>query len=411
MKITTIIVPVTTALFCSLLTSLFYSIVTYAATDENALHVEYAGGSSEPYVVMTDPGEKYTISQSYSWVRDETSRYNLVSYSVDDGDYIDISRKARGDFILDILMDSPHSVRFLAVVQYPISVGGTSELTIDFSPPSPTHDNWFDLNSEVTISVPYTTTAESPGTRQQLVSWSFDKSAAKHIAQSDNESDSFTTKVRMSGPHTIEFVTKTQHYVNVISEYGTATSSGWYDVGTTATISMIPPMEEFLVQHSFAGWDGAAIIAPSEGYSASIIIDSPKTVVAKWTADYSQLLMLVVAGIATAGGIAAVTLKKKMKGKLPSSARITNSATVYEEAPQQISPTTTLSVSASAVVVEQQQPDENNNNSGSSNSYQNQIMEYALQKSIEKLEMLCTSGMISDAKFSRIKQELEQMFH
>ena len=401
------IVIVTTALFCFLLTSLLSSIVSYAA-GEVALHVQYAGGSAEPFIVMTDPGAKYTITQPYSWVRDETSRYNLVSYSVDDGDYIEISRTARGDFTLDVQMDSPHFVKFLAVIQYPISVGGNSDLTVSFSPASPTHDNWFDLNSEVTISVPYNS-AELSGTRQQLVSWSFDRGALNNIGlRDDNESGSFTTKVIMSRPHTIEFSAKTQHYVNIISEYGGATPSGWYDAGSTVAISSIPPTGEFLVYHKFAVWDGA-VIGSSEAYSTSIIVDSPKTLAAKWTTDYTQLAILVIA--TAAGATAAVTLAKKKKMKARSAGIIADSVIAYEQRGQQMGPTgnlpapeqhdTELQQNSSAVVVEVKQFDKDR-------SYQNQIMEYALLKSIEMLETFRTSGMISDAKFSKIKEELEQ---
>lgn len=398
----------TTAILAAALLFLLSASPSYAGAQERyQLNVEYAGGSAEPYIVMTDAGTSYTITQPYSWVRDETSRYNLVSYSVDGGDYFNISRNARGDFTLDIQMDSPHTVRFLAVIQYPIAVGG-SNLAVSFSPPSPTHDNWFDLNSEVSISVPYVT--ESAGTRERLVAWSFDRSAANPIAPADGGSDSFTTKITMSRPRAVDFSTKTQHYVNIISDYGTATPSGWYDAGSTAAISVIPPTGELLVQHKFAGWDGA-VAGSSEAYSTSTIVDSPKTLVARWTVDYTQLVILVLI-TAAGGGLAALTLaKKKMKAKLQSA----GTSTLYE-GPRKTDPATLsepkqegteLRQNSAAILVELPQSDKNIG----SNNYQNEIMDYALQKSIETLQALRTSGMISDAKFSKVKEELEQSFH
>ena len=397
-------------LFCCSL--LVFSIVAAYATEhsnQNELNVKYAGNTADPYIVMVDSGDKYTISQSYSWVRDQTSRYNLVSYSIDNGDFVEISRKARGDFTLDIPMDSSHSVTFLAVIQYPISMDSNSDnLMINFSPASPTHDNWFDANSEVIISVPYTT--ESSGTRQQLASWSIDKSN-KRIIQSDDGSDNFTTEITVSRPYNLEFISKTQHYVNVISEYGQVSGSGWYDASTTANISIKPPAEELLVRHSFAGWEGSVI--ESEGYSALITVDSAKTLMARWTTDYSQLLVLGI-GIAVAAGVATVTLRRRSKTKaLPP---ITNSAIAYETSQQAAS---TVSIPSPPAVVSQQDKEPQQNNAAvveqqaaeNNTSYQNQIMEYAMQKSIERLEAFRSSGVISDAKFARIKEKLERTFH
>ena len=299
-------------------------------------------------------------------------------------------------------MDTSHSITFLAAIQYPISLNSNSDnLMIDYSPPSPTHDNWFDADSKVIISVPYI--IESSGTRQVLTSWSIDKST-KRIAQSD-ESDAFATEIRMSGPYNIEFISKTQHYVNVISEYGSSTGTGWYEEGATAGISARPPAEGLLITHAFAGWDGSII--ESEGYSASIIVDSPKTLTARWTADYSRLVALVIM-IAVSAGAAMIIFRRRSRTKLLPP--ITNSATTYETLQRE----STVSVPSIVAVTSQEQKELQQNNAAvieqSNIGYQSQIMEYVLQKSIEKLETFHTSGIISDAKFSRIKGKLEQTF-
>ena len=86
--------------------------------------MSFENNVSPSYEVMLNPNERFILSQSYSWIRDETSRYNLVSYSIDGSDHIPISRLARGGFTLDVSTDSSHSVVFVAVPQFPIAVEG-----------------------------------------------------------------------------------------------------------------------------------------------------------------------------------------------------------------------------------------------------------------------------------------------
>ena len=92
------------------------------AQSQNRLSVSFENNVAPSYNVSLNPNEKYILSQSYSWIRDQTSRYNLVSYSIDGSEHIPIPRIARGDFTLDISTGSSHSVVFRAVPQFPIEV-------------------------------------------------------------------------------------------------------------------------------------------------------------------------------------------------------------------------------------------------------------------------------------------------
>ena len=118
-------------------------------SSQNTLQVSFVDNTALSYEIELDSNEIYTLSQKYSWVRDQNSRYNLVSYSLDDQDFSHISRQSRGNFILDIPADSSHTVVFSAVTQYPVSIQGVNEYS--FSPKSPTSDNWFDAKSEIKI--------------------------------------------------------------------------------------------------------------------------------------------------------------------------------------------------------------------------------------------------------------------
>lgn len=116
---------------------------------QNTLQVSFLNHTAAAYDLDLDSNEIYTLSQKYSWVRDQNSRYNLVSYSLDGQDFSNISRQSRGNFILDIPADSSHTVVFLAVTQYPVSIQGVKDYSL--SPKSPTNDNWFDAKSEIKI--------------------------------------------------------------------------------------------------------------------------------------------------------------------------------------------------------------------------------------------------------------------
>ena len=119
-------------------------------SSENILHISFEKNTASSYDVYLDPKEKFILQQSYSWIRDQNSRYNLHSYSIDGQEFVPISRLARGTFTIDIPTDSSHSVVFSAVIQYPISIDGADNYS--FSPKSPTNDNWFDAKSEILIT-------------------------------------------------------------------------------------------------------------------------------------------------------------------------------------------------------------------------------------------------------------------
>jgi len=116
---------------------------------QNTLQVSFVNNTATSFELDFDSNEIFTLSQKYSWVRDQNSRYNLVSYSLDGQDFSNVLRQSRGNFILDIPTDSSHTVVFLAVIQYPVSIQGVKEYS--FSPKSPTNDNWFDVKSEIKI--------------------------------------------------------------------------------------------------------------------------------------------------------------------------------------------------------------------------------------------------------------------
>ncbi len=363
------------------------------APAEKPLQVNYAENTAESYTLFIDSG-RYSISQTYSWVRDETSRYNLVSYSIDGGPYVEIPRKARGNFMLDVSMDSGHTVVFQALVQYPVSAATDhEELEIVLNPPSPTGDEWFDVGSDIAITVANKENSGSPGIRQQVVSWSLDSS--KRPAGSEVESSFTTPPIKVAAAHQAKFESQTQYYVRVVTDQGTGTGEGWYDEGSLATVSV--NNEDLFAIHVFDGWDETSGMQLEEK-TETFLVDSPKTLAAKWSPDYSRLGLIAIAPIV--GVIAVILLKKRSRTSEKASAPVRPSHPVQEQVSAS-SPLLSIEQNAEVTRVENRNDDSN---------YAKEIAGYALQKSVEKLQSLRTSGLVSDTKYSKVNEKLEQSF-
>ena len=180
---------------------------------QNTIKVSFENNVLPSIEIPLVIGQPFTLIQSYSWVHDETSRYNLVSYTLDD-ETVNISRDSRGDFTLNIPTDSSHSVVFAAVIQYALSVEGTNDLS--YLPSSPTQDNWFDKGTEVSVNVLKTTEIENNKVRQEITGWSLEKSEFWIIE--DDDSTSFTTPpILMNEYHQVDFFSEYQYKLNVIS--------------------------------------------------------------------------------------------------------------------------------------------------------------------------------------------------
>jgi len=96
---------------------------------------------------------------------------------------------------------------------------------------------------------------------------------------------------------TAEF--KVQHQLVVKSEFGNSQGSGWYDAGSTAAFSVTSPVG-FGIQQIFERWSGDS---SSTSPQSTIVMNSPKTVVAVWRPDYTVLIIIVLGVV---GGSVAV---------------------------------------------------------------------------------------------------------
>ncbi len=281
----------------------FYVEPSFAQTSK--LSVIFEDDVAPSYNVGLSSEGKFMISQDYSWVKDETSRFNLVSYSIDDGDSVKIARSARGTFNLDVPSDSSKIV-FSAVTQHALTVIGTNNFS--FLPSSPTQDNWFDDGTLVSINVSKITEIEKNKVRQEITGWSLDKSEFWNIDSDD--SSSFTTPpILMTEYHLVDFFSSTMYKLNVLSDIGTTVGSGWYKQGVTVPIG-VDAGGDGLVLNTLSGWDGDV---EYDGNTAQVFVDGPVTVSAKLEKNYTLLIGVIVVPLLVGG----VVVAKKFKRSSP----------------------------------------------------------------------------------------------
>jgi hypothetical protein len=349
-----------------------------AQLGQNRLSVSFENDVAPSYNVSLNPGEKYILSQSYSWVRDQTSRYNLVSYSIDGSQDIPIPRIARGEFTLDIKTDSSHTVVFRAVPQFPIEVSGAE--VYFFTPESPTQDNWFDLDSKISVVVPKGTEIEEGTVRKGITGWSLDKTKMQVVL--DDDSEFFNTPtIQMSNFHTVDFTTQTQYKLEVLSQFGTTTGSGWYNKGAEVTVSVVPP-GDVLIRNVVDHWEGPDI--ESMGNSATLIINGPTTVQAIWNTDYTLLIVVIV--IPAGLGFFFLRRRKQMVVSAPQVSQVAQVARPSVGKPQ----------SETKYVAQHYDF-----------KYSSELSKLVMEKTLEKLEKICAAKLMTESRLEEIKKKLK----
>ena len=350
----------------------FYDDSFAQLSNKNTLKVSFENNIVPSYEVPLVSGQTFTLNQNHSWVRDETSRYNLVSYSLD-GESVKISRTARGDFTLNIPTDSSHTIVFSAIPQYALSVDGASNFS--YLPSSPTNDNWFDVGTLVSINIQKTTEVEPNKVRQEVTGWSLDKSQFWNIE--DDGTTSFTTPpITMNEYHQVDFFATYQYKLNVLSDAGETSGSGWYEQGETIPIS-VDAGGDGLVLNSLSGWEGAEV--EYDGNTAQVFIDGPVTVTAKLEKNYSVLIGVIIAPILVVG----IIVGKKFK----------RTPHIVEEKP--------VERIVEKVIEKVVEPEKKYQD-----GYDESLAKYLSEQIQKKLDDMKSSQVISESKYSKIKEKI-----
>ena len=96
----------------------------------------------------------------------------------------------------------------------------------------------------------------------------------------------------------------TQYRLTVTSDYDDPLGEGWYDAGSSATVSVTSPLGA-IVRQVFTGWSGDLTGTSTE---ATVLMDGPKTVSANWRNDYVQLYILIGGILLLLGGVSALII-------------------------------------------------------------------------------------------------------
>ncbi|MEM2344602.1 MAG: CAP domain-containing protein [Thermoproteota archaeon] len=156
-------------------------------------------------------------------------------------------------------------------------------LTVDTDYGNPSGTGWYNISSTAEIfieSVVY----ESPVVRHVFQGWR---------GGFEEKSNNITLKV--DAPIVLKAVWNTEYYLNVSSEYGEVWGGGWYLNNSYASFGVKPPPFH-IIPYVFEGWEGDFYF---RNLNATIVMDGPKKVVAKWRRDYTWVALISISIIIT----------------------------------------------------------------------------------------------------------------
>jgi len=166
---------------------------------------------------------------------------------------------------------------------------------------------WYDAGSYASIWVTETPIIDAD-TKYIFEGWSGDYSG---------NDVNFT--ILMNSPKRITMLWKVQYYLHVDSQFGNASGNGWYDSRATAMFSVdeesIPVADwsgALGAKYVFDGWAGDY---DGKILTGSLVMDGPKTVVARWMMDYGQTYLNVSAIILITGTAVFVLRRVKKRAE------------------------------------------------------------------------------------------------
>jgi uncharacterized membrane protein SpoIIM required for sporulation len=123
----------------------------------------------------------------------------------------------------------------------------------------------------------------------------------------------------MNSPHNVTALYGQQYYLNVQTDQGVATGSGWYDSGSTAQIYVSTPVStSYGVNIVFNGWQGDI---QSSNQSASVVMNGPMNVIATWRTDstvlYLTIAAVIIAALLIVGGVIAFVARGRRSTQAP----------------------------------------------------------------------------------------------
>jgi hypothetical protein len=136
-----------------------------------------------------------------------------------------------------------------------------------------TPSNWYNINSTATISANDPSNITVNSSRLRFSSWSGDLS-----------STSTSLTVTLNKPVSVQANWIKQYYVTIISPTGSPAGEGWYNAGTTVTVSVLSTvLYGNGTRLIFNGWNSANV---GNNPTTQIVVNSPTRLVAGWKTQY-----------------------------------------------------------------------------------------------------------------------------
>lgn len=207
---------------------------------------------------------------------------------------------------LSIIVDKPRTLVIGWDTEYEVIVATSYGVTNGSS--------WYKLGGIATISIYQTVVDHGNGTRRVFKVW-FEKNSLI----SDDQRFSIT----VDRPRAIVAVWYTEYEVKVASERGMVTGSGWYSVGSTATVSINPTTIEgdSLFKYVFEGWKAEGnFVSTSLNYSFAV--DKPVDLVASWRTEMNFVIVGLIVGVLLVITMLTVLIISRRHGSLSSQSQL-----------------------------------------------------------------------------------------
>jgi transposase-like protein len=262
-----------------------------------------------------------------AWVSGDTLKVQLDSdvSGVGDGFVIDgvewegNSAKYTFSHWSDNAASASRTMTFSTLMSYVANYGSQYYLSVQSELGNAQGEGWYDQGDTALFSVT-SFVEERSGTRYAFTNWSGDS----------NETSNASSLV-MDSPKVVTANWKLQYYLTVQSDRGNPQGGEWYNAGTEATISVRSPIGT-VIRRVFSGWSGDST---ANTKTATIVMDSPKSVIANWGTDYTRLYIII--GILLAFGLAGavMVLVRRRRAYVPVPVKEAEASTAIEKAPEQ----------------------------------------------------------------------------
>ncbi len=259
----------------------------------------YSSPSSYTLTVATDPSSLGTVTGSGTYTSGSSASFSVTQNTVQvspntryvfshwSGDYSGVGSSGT------VTVNGATKITAVYQLQYYLTVQSQPQ-----NAPTPQGQGWFNSGDTASLQSPGQTIGGDGGRRLAFQGWSVDGQGTQSGS---------SLNVVMNAPHTVTALYGQQYYLNVQSDQGVTTGTGWYDSGSTAQIYVSTPVStSYGTNIVFNGWQGDF---QSSSQSASVLMDGPKNVIATWRTDSTVLYLtigaVIVAALLVLGGLIA----------------------------------------------------------------------------------------------------------